>query len=65
MIARSNLLWSYLMMALLNAVFSRHSTLLRQILVHDSRRRKLVSGAKDAEFVKLLKVEMLARFCVV
>ena len=37
----------------------------RQILVNDSMRRKLVSGAKDAEFVKLLKVEMLARFCVV
>ena len=37
----------------------------RQILVHDSRRRKLVSSAKDAEFVKLLKVEMSARFCVV
>ena len=37
----------------------------RQILVNGSMRRKLVSGAKDAEFVKLLKVEMLARFCVV
>ena len=37
----------------------------RQILVNDSMRRKLVSGANDAEFVKLLKVEMLARFCVV
>jgi hypothetical protein len=37
----------------------------RQIVVNDSRCRKLLSGAKDAEFVKLLKVEMLARFCVV
>jgi hypothetical protein len=37
----------------------------RQILVNDSRRRKLLSGAKDAKFVKLLKVEMFALFCVV
>jgi hypothetical protein len=37
----------------------------RQILVNGSRRRKLVSCAKDAEFLKLLKVEMFARFCVV
>ena len=37
----------------------------RQIVVNDSRRRKLLSGAKDVEFVKLLKVEMLACFCVV
>ena len=36
----------------------------RQIVVNDSRRRKLVSGAKDAEVLKLLKFEMLERFCV-
>jgi hypothetical protein len=37
----------------------------RQIIVNDSRRRKLVSGAKDAEFLKALRDELLARFCVV
>jgi len=37
----------------------------RQILVNDSMRRKLLSGAKDTEFMKLLKAKMFALFCVV
>ena len=47
---------------LCNILAAQH---VRQIIVNDSRRRKLVSGAKDAEFLKLLKVEMFARFCVI
>ena len=37
----------------------------RQILVNDSMRRKLLSGAKDTEFMNLLKAKMFALFCVV
>jgi hypothetical protein len=37
----------------------------RQILVNDSMRRKLLTGAKDTEFLKLLKAKMFALFCVV
>jgi hypothetical protein len=38
---------------------------IRQIVVNDSRRRNLVSGAKDAEFLKLLKATMFKLFCVI
>ena len=37
----------------------------RRIVLKDSRIRKLLSGSKDAEFMKLLKAKMFALYCVV